>query len=89
MAGRRRFEPSSLVAGVVFLTVAAGFGGEAAGMWSPDPRLVVPVVVIGLLLSGVTGAVTRSARRRRGASDAQGGGGAVNASVSDDGAAAR
>lgn len=63
MARRRRFEPAALVAGLVFLAVAAGFGCDAAGAWHPAPLLTLPVVVGGLLLTGVVRAVTALRRR--------------------------
>lgn len=64
MARRRRFQPSALVAGLLFLAVAAGFGGEAAGAWRFDPMLTLPAVCGLLVLSGVTAMVTRAARGR-------------------------
>ncbi len=66
MTRRRRFEPSGLVAGLLFLAVAAGAACDAAGRWHPAPMLLVPVVVGGLVLTGLTRAAT-SARRRRAA----------------------
>jgi hypothetical protein len=66
VARRSRFEPSGLVAGLLFLAVAAGFGCEAAGVWHPSPALTGPVVVGGLLLVAITRAVTDAVRRRRG-----------------------
>ncbi len=65
MARRRRFEPAGLVAGLLFLTVATGFGCDAAGLWHPRPALTVPVVAGGMVLVAVTRAVTDAARRRR------------------------
>lgn len=68
MARRRRFEPSGLLAGLVFLTVAAGFACDAAGLWHPKPALVVPFVAIGMAAVAVVRAVTHCIRRHAEAS---------------------
>ncbi|MGW7007714.1 hypothetical protein ACWGCW_34170 [Streptomyces sp. NPDC054933] len=64
----RAFEPATLVAGLVCLAIATGFGLDAAGAWHPRPVLALPALGIGLLLTGLTRAVTRSVRRRSAAS---------------------
>ncbi len=65
MARRREFQPAGLVAGLVFLAIAAGFALRLAGRWHPAPVLVVPALAVGLALQAVTAAVTRAVRRRR------------------------
>lgn len=59
------FRPSALIAGLVFLAVAAGFGLDAAGAWHAPLVLLPPVVGGGLALAGVAGVISRSAERRR------------------------
>ncbi len=65
MTRRRRFEPAGLLAGLLFLAVAAGFCCEAAGVWRPAPLLVVPVLAGGLAAVHVVGGLTDVVRRRR------------------------
>lgn len=65
MARRRRFEPSGLLAGLLFLAIATGFGCDAAGVWHPRPALTAPVLLGGLVLVGITRALTNAVRRRR------------------------
>ncbi|MDF3291079.1 MULTISPECIES: hypothetical protein [Streptomyces] len=60
----RRFEPATLVAGLVFLAIAGGFGLAAAGSWHPRPTMALPVMGLGLVLTGLVRAVTRSVRSR-------------------------
>ncbi len=66
----RRFEPATLLAGLVFLAIAAGFGLAAAGAWHPRPALALPVLGVALVLTGLVRAATRSVRRRSRASGA-------------------
>jgi uncharacterized membrane protein YbhN (UPF0104 family) len=68
---RREFEPAGLVAGLVFLTVAAGFALDAAGAWRPSLSLLIPTVIGGMALTSVTAAVTKAVRRGRGESAAE------------------
>ncbi|MFJ9740159.1 hypothetical protein [Streptomyces sp. NPDC101166] len=62
---RHEFRPGRLVAGVVFTLVGVLYAGDAGGLWETPWFVVVPVVVGGLFLAGVTGGVSRSLRRRR------------------------
>ncbi|WBO64333.1 hypothetical protein [Streptomyces camelliae] len=64
---RHEFQPGRLVAGL-FLTAAGGvYAGDARGLWETPWFAIVPLVVGGLLLAGVTGSVARAIRRRGGA----------------------
>lgn len=60
-----RVRPGAIVAGLVFLAIAAGYGLDAAGRWHPWPLLAVPAAAGGLVLAGVTGATAGAVRRRR------------------------
>ncbi|MEU6170824.1 hypothetical protein ABZ832_02755 [Streptantibioticus parmotrematis] len=60
-----RFEPASLVAGLLFLGIAAAFGCDAAGLWHPETWLLAPTLGIGLALTGATTAATEAVRERR------------------------
>ncbi|CCB76379.1 exported protein of unknown function [Streptantibioticus cattleyicolor NRRL 8057 = DSM 46488] len=59
----------TLVAGLVFLAVAAGFALDVAGAWHPRVTLLVPVVLGGMALAAVTGAVTGAVREHRARDD--------------------
>ena len=63
---RHEFQPGKLVAGFFLTATAALFAGDAAGRWDTPWFAVVPLVVGGLVLAGVTAALTRGIRRRRG-----------------------
>ena len=62
MTRRHRFEPSGLLAGLVFLAVAAGFACDAVGLWHPKPALVLPFVAIGMAIVAAVRAVTHRIR---------------------------
>ncbi len=65
MARRRRFEPSGLLAGLLFLAAAAVFAGEAAGSWNPKPVLVMGGVAAGLVVVSLVRMITTLVRRGR------------------------
>ncbi|MFF7971702.1 hypothetical protein [Streptomyces sp. NPDC007905] len=64
---RHEFQPGRLVAGLFLTAAGAVYAGDAAGLWDTPWFGIVPLVVGGLCLAGVTAAVTRGIRRRRGA----------------------
>lgn len=64
---RHEFQPGKLVAGLFLTATAALFAGDARGLWDIPWFAVVPLVVGGLCLAGVTAALTRGMRRRGGA----------------------
>jgi len=64
VARSRSVEWAGLVTGVLFLVVAAGAACDAAGVWHLRPVLLLPVVLGGLVLASVAGAVARAVRRR-------------------------
>lgn len=64
MAPRRRFEPSGLLAGLIFLAVATGFACDVVGVWHPKPFLTMPFVAIGMAAVSVVRAITHGIRRR-------------------------
>ncbi|MGW0884940.1 hypothetical protein [Streptomyces sp. NPDC002671] len=64
---RHEFQPGKLVAGLSLTATAAVFAGAAGGLWETSWVVAVPLVVGGLFLAGVTAAVARGIRRRRGA----------------------
>lgn len=62
---RHEFQPGKLVAGF-FLTVAGiAYAGDAGDAWETPWFAVIPLVVGGLCLAGVTGLLARAIRRRR------------------------
>lgn len=64
---RHEFQPGRLVAGLFLTATGALFAGDAGGLWETPWVAVVPLVVGGLWLAGVTAAVARGIRRRGGA----------------------
>ncbi|WP_405587598.1 hypothetical protein [Streptomyces sp. NBC_01092] len=63
---RHEFQPGRLVAGA-FLTIAGiAYAGDAGDAWETPWFAVIPLVVGGLFLAGVTALLTRAIRRRRG-----------------------
>ena len=63
---RHEFQPGRLVAGV-FLTLAGiAYVGDAGDAWDTPWFAVIPIVVVGLLLAGAVGLLTRLIRGRRG-----------------------
>ncbi|GAA3499757.1 hypothetical protein GCM10019016_068610 [Streptomyces prasinosporus] len=70
---RHEFQPGRLVAGTVLVAAAVIYGGDAGGAWETPWFVVIPLVVGGLCLAGVAGAVTGQVRRRRGRPDLGGG----------------
>ena len=64
---RHEFQPGTLVAGLFLAATGAVFVGDAEGLWESPWFAVVPLVVGGLCLAGVTAAVARGIRRRGGA----------------------
>lgn len=63
---RHRFEPASLVFGLVLLGFTALFALDAAGTVHMEPHHAVPVVVAGLVLSAAIGILTQAVRSVRG-----------------------
>ncbi|MEV6005444.1 hypothetical protein AB0M29_01400 [Streptomyces sp. NPDC051976] len=63
---RHRFEPASLVFGLVLLGLTTAFALDAAGTVHLPPRHAVPLIAAGLLLSAATGIVTQAVRSVRG-----------------------
>lgn len=68
---RHEFQPGKLVAGLFLTATAAAYLGDAAGLWETPWTAVIPLVVGGLCLAGLTAALTRGIRRRGGAEDGQ------------------
>ncbi|WP_225836080.1 hypothetical protein [Streptomyces sp. NK08204] len=64
---RHEFQPGKLVAGLALTATAAVFAGDAGGLWEAPWAVAVPLVVGGLWVAGITAAVARGIRRRRGA----------------------
>ncbi|MEV5878658.1 hypothetical protein AB0L75_31415 [Streptomyces sp. NPDC052101] len=62
---RHEFQPGKLVAGLFLTATGVVFAGDAGGLWKAPWAAVVPLVVGGLWLAGVTSAVARGIRRRR------------------------
>ncbi|MEU0003126.1 hypothetical protein ABZ079_02145 [Streptomyces sp. NPDC006314] len=63
---RHEFQPGKLVAGLFLTATGAVYAGDAGGLWETPWFVVVPLVVGGLCLSGVTAALTRRIRGRGG-----------------------
>ncbi|MGC9536889.1 hypothetical protein [Streptomyces sp. UG1] len=62
---RHEFQPGRLVAGA-FLTVAGiTYIGDANDAWETPWFAVIPLVLGGLFLAGVTALLTRAIRKRR------------------------
>ncbi|MGW2028958.1 MULTISPECIES: hypothetical protein [Streptomyces] len=68
---RHEFQPGKLVTGLFLTATAVAFAGDAGGLWETPWFAVVPLVVGGLCLAGVTAALTRGIRRRGGAENGQ------------------
>lgn len=62
---RHEFRPGRLVAGAFFTLAGVVYAGDAGGLWETPWFVIIPLVVVGLCLAGVTGLVARSVRRRR------------------------
>ncbi|GHH78737.1 hypothetical protein GCM10018793_30010 [Streptomyces sulfonofaciens] len=62
---RHDFQPGKLVAGVFLTGAAIVFGGDARGLWSVPWFAMPPIVVGGLCLAAVTGALSYAVRHRR------------------------
>ncbi|MEU1514099.1 hypothetical protein ABZ490_18380 [Streptomyces sp. NPDC005811] len=62
---RHEFQPGRLVAGAFFTLAGVVYAGDAGGLWETPWFAVIPLVLVGLFLAGVTGGVARSLRRRR------------------------
>ncbi|MEU6816510.1 hypothetical protein [Streptomyces sp. NPDC046860] len=66
---RHEFQPGRLVGGIS-LTAAGGlYLGDLRGLWDIPWFTAIPLAVGGLILAGVTTAVTRAARRRNATED--------------------
>ncbi|MFG2572808.1 hypothetical protein [Streptomyces sp. NPDC048481] len=65
---RHEFRPGRLVAGAAFVLGGVVFAGDAGGLWQAQWFAMIPIVMAGLCLAGVAGAVARGVRRRRGPS---------------------
>lgn len=63
---RHEFQPGRLVAGLVLTAAGAVYAGDAGGLWEAPWFAIVPLIVGGLCLAGVTAAVARGIRRRGG-----------------------
>ncbi|WPP31591.1 hypothetical protein [Streptomyces sp. CL7] len=70
---RHEFQPGRLVAGTVLVAAAVIYGGDAGEGWETPWFVVIPLVVGGLCLAGMTGVVAGQVRRRRGRPDLRGG----------------
>ena len=66
---RHEFQPGKLVAGIFLTAAGAAYAGDAAGLWNTPWFVAIPLVTGGLCLAGVTAAVTRGIRRRRGGAE--------------------
>ncbi|MEU6664532.1 hypothetical protein [Streptomyces sp. NPDC046727] len=64
---RHEFQPGKLVAGLFLTVTGVVYAGDAGGLWDTPWFVVVPLVVGGLCLAGVTAALARGIRRRGGA----------------------
>ncbi|MEU0251371.1 hypothetical protein ABZ299_02280 [Streptomyces sp. NPDC006184] len=64
---RHEFQPGKLVAGLFLTATGAVYAGDAGGLWDTPWFAVVPLVVGGLCLAGITAVLTRGIRRRGGA----------------------
>lgn len=62
---RHAFDPVSLVAGLVFAAVAALYLVSEHSSFDVDGRWVLPLVLIGLGVGGVAGALMTASRQRR------------------------
>ncbi|MFJ9345738.1 hypothetical protein [Streptomyces sp. NPDC101237] len=62
---RHEFQPGRLVVGVFLTATGIAYAGDAGGLWTTEWFAVIPLMVAGLFLAGVTAALTRAIRRRR------------------------
>lgn len=63
---RHRFEPASLVMGLVLFGLMTAFILDASGVWSLKPKQSVTMTVAGLLLALVSAVLTQIVRAVRG-----------------------
>ncbi|MEU7422613.1 hypothetical protein [Streptomyces sp. NPDC040750] len=64
---RHEFQPGRLIAGLFLTAAGVVCAGDAGGLWETPWFAIVPLVVGGLCLAGVTAALTRGIRGRGGA----------------------
>ncbi|MER5523931.1 hypothetical protein ABT075_04850 [Streptomyces sp. NPDC002677] len=69
---RHEFQPGRLIVGVFLTAAGIAYAGDAGGLWTTEWFAVIPVMVVGLFLAGLTAALTRAIRRRRRAPQSQG-----------------
>ncbi|MFE1251885.1 hypothetical protein [Streptomyces sp. NPDC058735] len=73
---RHEFQPGRLVAGLVLVTAAALYAGDAGGAWRTPWFVAFPLVAGGLFLAGavalLTGRVRRGHRVRRASAERAG-----------------
>jgi hypothetical protein len=62
---RHEFQPGRLIVGVFLTASGIAYAGDAGGLWTTEWFAVIPVMVVGLFLAGVTAVLTRAIRRRR------------------------
>ncbi|MGW7239227.1 hypothetical protein [Streptomyces sp. NPDC054804] len=62
---RHEFQPGRLIVGVFLTATGVAYAGDAGGLWTTEWFAVIPLMVVGLFLAGVTAALTRAIRRRR------------------------
>ncbi|MFJ8883127.1 hypothetical protein ACIRJR_06920 [Streptomyces sp. NPDC102402] len=62
---RHEIRPGRAVAGLVMLTLAAGYAADAAGAWNAPWTFFVPVFIGGLWLAATVTWVNYRVRRRR------------------------
>ncbi|MDX3115847.1 hypothetical protein [Streptomyces scabiei] len=62
---RHEFRPGRLIAGASFVLAGVIFAGDVGGLWEAQWFVMIPVIMAGLCLAGVTGAVAGGVRRRR------------------------
>ncbi|ARP71887.1 hypothetical protein LK07_21335 [Streptomyces pluripotens] len=60
---RHEFQPGKLVAGLSLTAAGVVYAGDAGGLWETPWFVIVPLVVGGLFLAGVTAALARGVRR--------------------------
>ncbi|MEV5309758.1 MULTISPECIES: hypothetical protein [unclassified Streptomyces] len=61
---RHEFQPGRLVAGIFLAAAGVTYAGDAGGAWETPWFVMIPLVVGGLFLAGVTGVLGRAIRRR-------------------------
>ncbi|MEU2621188.1 hypothetical protein ABZ642_24110 [Streptomyces sp. NPDC007157] len=62
---RHEFQPGRLIVGVFLTATGVAYAGDAAGLWTTEWFAVIPLMVVGLFLAGVTAVLTRAIRRHR------------------------